>query len=354
MSAARTERLLNLVTLLLNTRRPLSLRELRDLDAFRAYCTEDPVSGERTFERDKATLVELGVPLRWIAPEEDGDEKEGTGGYVIDRASYYLADPGLTPSELALLSIAGAAAVAIEGFPGRAAVVRALAKIGFDIDPASPAPTFAHAPVERGVDAAKVGKILRVLQDALAARHHVILSYQNAWGGGREVTERLVRPYGLFHRSRAWYLVAFCCLRQAVRTFHLARIGSASVGPRQRGPSYDIPAGFSLQEHARRRSWEFPREEPVEVTVRLAARLVPAIAEIFGARARVEPLAEGGVLVHVVATHPDALIDSMLPYGDGVEILTPEALRRRIAAIYEALASRYQAGLGACPGGGER
>ena len=37
MSTVRTERLLNLLTLLLNTRRPLSFRAIRELDEFDAY-----------------------------------------------------------------------------------------------------------------------------------------------------------------------------------------------------------------------------------------------------------------------------------------------------------------------------
>src|SRR5689334_25329322 len=112
MSAARTERLLNLLTLLLNSRRPISLREIRELDEFGAYRTDDPKSGERAFERDKAALLELGVPLRWLAPEQEEDD-EGTGGYVIDRENYDLPDLELTPGELALLSIAGAAAATL-------------------------------------------------------------------------------------------------------------------------------------------------------------------------------------------------------------------------------------------------
>ena len=78
MSAARTERLLNLLTLLLNSRRPISLRELREMEEFRAYCSVDPKTGERAFERDKASLVELGVPLRWIPPEH-ADDEDGAG-----------------------------------------------------------------------------------------------------------------------------------------------------------------------------------------------------------------------------------------------------------------------------------
>ncbi|RYF04042.1 MAG: WYL domain-containing protein, partial [Deltaproteobacteria bacterium] len=89
MSAARTERLLNLLTLLLNSRRPVALREIRQLDEFAAYWTQDPKSGERAFERDKAALLELGVPLRWVAADTDEDE-EGGGGYVIDKDRYFL------------------------------------------------------------------------------------------------------------------------------------------------------------------------------------------------------------------------------------------------------------------------
>ena len=110
MSAARTERLLNLLTLLLNTRRPISLREIREMDEFGAYRSADPKSGERAFERDKAALVELGVPLHWVAPEREDevDGGEGMGGYLIDRERYYLPELDLDPTDVALLSsIAG-------------------------------------------------------------------------------------------------------------------------------------------------------------------------------------------------------------------------------------------------------
>ena len=147
MSAARTERLLNLLTLLLNSRRAISLREIRELDEFGAYDTEDPKSGERAFERDKAALLELGVPLRWVAAPQQDDEDDGAGGYVIDQERYFLPELQLTPGDLALLSIAGAAAASLEGFPDKAAVVRALAKLGFDVEEAGRAPTLAHAPL---------------------------------------------------------------------------------------------------------------------------------------------------------------------------------------------------------------
>jgi proteasome accessory factor B len=337
MSAARTERLLNLLTLLINARRPISLRELRTHAEFSAYRTSDPKSGERAFERDKAALVELGVPLRWVPPEEEGDE-EGVGGYVIDRRRYFLPPLDLDPGELALLSIAGAAAAAIEGFPGRATVVRALAKLGFDVDEAGASASLAHAPILAGPDTARVGEHLQLLHDAVARRRTVHLRYRARSG---DATERSVDPYGLYYRQGAWYLVGWCHLRKAERTFHLARTEKVKfAAAERRAPDFDVPESFELSTYVNRRPWELPGDPPARVVVRVAERLVPAIPEIFGRRVRSQQ-DEHGARVFLTVSNRAALIATVLPYGAAAEVLEPADLRREIGAIYEQLAARY-------------
>jgi proteasome accessory factor B len=337
MSAARTERLLNLLTLLLNARRPISLREIREHEEFAAYRTTDPKSGERAFERDKAALVELGVPLRWIPPERDDDE-DGIGGYVVDRDRYYLPELHLAPTELALLSIAGAAAAAIEGFPGRAAVIRALAKLGFDIDESQATPTLAHAPIKEGSDPARVGGFLQVLHDAVGRRRTVRITYRSARD---ELTERDVDPYGLYYRQGNWYLVGHCHLRGGERTFHLGRIETAQLSRSERHDAeFEVPDSFDISEHARKRPWEYPHDEPVEVVIRLAERLLPAIPEIFGPRAVFEETAAGPT-VRLRVTHRAALMAAVMPYGAAAQVLEPADLRRQIGGIYQELAARH-------------
>ncbi len=336
MSAARTERLLNLLTLLLNSRRPISLREIRELPEFDAYCTEDPKSGERAFERDKAALVELGIPLRWIAPERDDDEDGG--GYVIDRERYYLPELELSPSELALLSIAGAAAATIEGFWGRGAVIRALAKLGFDVDDyeARTAPALAHAPLAPGVDAVRLAAHLSALHDAVARQARVHLSYADIEG---KASERDVDPYGLYYRQGAWYLVGFCHLRHAERTFHLGRVSEMrQVG---RGIDFEVPASFDLSLHVQRRPWEYPGGKEEQVRILLAERLVPAVAEIFGPNATVEQTDEGAV-VQLTVSQPAALTAAVLPYGSAALVLSPPKLRAAVGRVHAELAARYQ------------
>jgi predicted DNA-binding transcriptional regulator YafY len=338
MSAARTERLLNLLALLLNARRPMSLREIRDMEEFAAYRTDDPKSGERAFERDKSELVELGVPLRWVPPEQDEEnETEGLGGYVIDRDKYYLTELELGPAEVALLSIAGAAAAAVPHFPRHAELVRALAKIGFDVEEAQPrAPALAHAPIQ-AANPERVGEQLRLLHEAIARRRPVKLAYRGTDGGK---TVREVDPWGLYYRQGIWYLVGWCHLRKGERTFHLGRIDKVELAPKG---TFEVPADFDLSAHVRRRPWEFPKEPPQEVVIRLADKLVPAIPELFGGRAQVEKR-DGGTVVRLVVTHRQALIAAVLPFGAAAEVLAPADLRQQIGAIYEALAARYGAG----------
>ena len=61
-SVRKTERLLDLLATLLGAARPLTYAEIRE--QFDDYRTRNPASGIRTFERDKAELLLLGVPLR--------------------------------------------------------------------------------------------------------------------------------------------------------------------------------------------------------------------------------------------------------------------------------------------------
>jgi predicted DNA-binding transcriptional regulator YafY len=337
MSAARTERLLNLLTLLLNAPQPVSLREIREHEEFEAYKTSDPKSGERAFERDKSALLELGVPLRWVAPERE-DEEDGAGGYVIDREKYYLPELELQPTELALLSIAGAAAAGVAGFPNRGAVIRALAKLGFDADEGHIPSTLAHTPVQEGVDPEKIGAFLATLHEAIAVQRvlHVV------YGGGRggEKTERDVDPYGLYYKQGAWYLVGHCHLRNAERTFHLARILDVKAVRPSAQHEFEAPASFDLANHARRRAWEFPQEEPFAVTVRLDERLVPAVHEIFGPGVKTEATG-AGLLVRLQATHRQALVNTLLPYGAAAEVLEPAGLRDMMANTYARLAAMY-------------
>jgi predicted DNA-binding transcriptional regulator YafY len=169
----------------------------------------------RTIERDLSALQQSGLPI-WA-------DAGRLGGYTID-ASATLAPLALTTAE-ALAVIVALGAQARGPFRGDAATAlrkivavmpeqdarraRVLAARYHFLEDASPAPS---GPPEL-FDAVKEGRVLR-------------LTYRSADGA---VTERDVEPLGYISRDGAWYLVAWCRLRDGVRAFRADRAITASL-----------------------------------------------------------------------------------------------------------------------------
>ena len=95
------ERLTNLVALLLETRRPLTLEEITH-ELRGQYPARDPAR-RTAFERDKRQLRDEGVPLEQTVLSGD---RAGATGYWIDRSRYALPDLGLTDDETRALQLA--------------------------------------------------------------------------------------------------------------------------------------------------------------------------------------------------------------------------------------------------------
>jgi predicted DNA-binding transcriptional regulator YafY len=67
------------------------------------------------------------------------------------------------------------------------------------------------------------------IEAAVEARRRLVMAYRDAEG---EVTERAVRPLGLWFWGRVWTLVAWCELRQDFRMFRVDRIGAMTPAER--------------------------------------------------------------------------------------------------------------------------
>ena len=105
MSRTRTERLVNLVICLLSTRRFLTAAQIAATVPGYEHDPDDPRDHEafqRKFERDKAELRELGVPLETGTASVFDTEP----GYRIARREYALPDIPLEPDEAAAVGIA--------------------------------------------------------------------------------------------------------------------------------------------------------------------------------------------------------------------------------------------------------
>ncbi len=314
----RTERLLDLVALLLDARAPLTWSAVHD--SFPDDYGGSPEAAERKFERDKAELLELGIPIAF-SPATDEHE----AGYVIDRAQYYLPEPGLTPEELAVLYAAGSASLASGAFPGRQDLAHALRKIGFFAEGPLPVPKVR---LELGAlaDARDLPARLELLWAAINGRKAVELEYFSPHS--RALTQRKVAPYGLALRRGLWSLVGYCHLRRSIRTFHVHRIRQLSVNAKSpKTADFEIPAGFALHDYVAHWPWQHRFHEPIEVELELTGALAALAGQLFpGERVT-------GQLVTVTATDLDGLLKYVMSLGPEAKVRGPETVKSKLKAM---------------------
>lgn len=361
-SDSRTKRLLDLVVVLLDAKQPIPFSELRE--QFQEYRTVKPEAGLRAFERDKATLLELGVPIRWLGPEE-GNDLPPEGGYQIDRQRYRLPEVTLSADEVAALVVTAAAARHQPEFPYRHAAELAVRKLMFDLAGLGgqgrgrggmPRDVLVHMPST--YRSRSLTEHLGALEEAVRHRKRVTLQYDHhrppqemtmgsapsaastprprraaavaesdgvpqpmaaqsseKWeagapseAGGPQHSTREVDPYGLVYRHGAWLLVGHCHVARAVRRFRVDRILDLKVAPRPRTPDFEVPREFSLQEHGSFSPWRFQREPGVAVRLWVSGATPWVAEEDFGPCARA-PFAGGALEEGGEALPPGILVD---------------------------------------------
>ena len=328
----KAERLLDLVALLLDAREPVSFAELREL--FADEYGGSRVAAERKLERDKAELLELGVPIEYVAPEQL-DERD-LGGYRIDRKAFFLPDPGLLPEESAALYAAGAAALETRDFPFAQDLRHALRKISVAGDTHAVGNEAARRLlVVRPGDPLRAEK-LRLLGDAVARRKRVHIHYETPPGlDGKpgQRTERDVEPWGIAFRGRAWRLVGRDP-QKGQRVFLVERIARIEVNAlKPNTPDFDPPPEFDAGDAAARSSkpWLWEHHAPEPVVLRFA-KGSEAIGE------RLFEATDGKLTV----TNLEGLVPQILSLGDRVVVESPRAGRDLVRAALQRIGEKLQ------------
>jgi len=338
----RSKRLLDLVMILLRARTPVTYREIRE--QFPAYQTLNVEAGLRAFERDKADLLELGVPIRYITPDEDDSLEDG--GYVIDMKRFKMPEVRLTPDEISALVLAASVAHAMPGGAYPKIVDLALKKLAFDLPELPDTPTefprpasvLVHFPERRIGVRPELAEIYATIEAATRHRKRVTLTYQAAATG--MVSKRDLDPYALVYREGAWLAVGWCHLRQEVRTFRVDRIHEAVMAPKPKSPDFERPTDFDVKAYAQRSPWTFTSDPPEEVQLALA----PAAAEIgnedFGLTA-VKRIEGDRILITFDCGNHEFAATRVLAAKGAIRLLRGDQLRARIHDELDAIEAHY-------------
>jgi len=320
---AKSERLMNLALCLMNTRRPLSKRELRDsIEAYQEAAesgTED--SFNRMFERDKDDLRELGLVI-----DVEENPLDGESGYLARRDRNRLPEISLDAEEAAALSLAagvwrqarlaGAASGALHKLRAAGVLAEGAAQAPTALEPRIPAREAAFEP------------LLAAARD----RRPVVFGYRKS--GAFAAEPRAVEPWALECWHGHWYLAGWDRDRKDVRVFRLSRI-TDRVKIRSGAFTADIPDHVDVRQHV----------------ARFAGEGATATARIRLRRGAAFPLRTRALSVDAVDPDWDEL---EVPYGHGLAadlsefgaavcVVAPAELRADVIARLRAVAG-YAAG----------
>ncbi|MFT3855184.1 MAG: WYL domain-containing protein [Ilumatobacteraceae bacterium] len=176
--------------------------------------------------------------------------------------------------------------------------------------------------------------LLDDVQRAVVTGRQVRLGYV---ARDRSETTRLVHPLGIAAKGPVWYLVGDT--EAGLRTFRVDRMVSVELldSPAVR------PAGFELQA-----AWRMISDRVDELRAPVVAETLvdPAwvgpVRWTFATRASVGPPApDGRIAVEVRGRSIERLASELAGWGSGVEVLTPEPLRARLATLAAELAGLY-------------
>ncbi|OAE03573.1 WYL domain-containing protein [Arthrobacter sp. OY3WO11] len=319
---SRTERLLNLLIALLNTRYGLRRRELRE-KVYHDSSGNDVAFG-RMFERDKNDLRQFGFEVETLTDMGWSEDDPATTRYRIGKESNRLPDVQLGPDEWTVLLLASQLWERAALGTAAQSALRKLQASGRLADVALP------AGVQPRIKPA--GQAFDDLVSALHARHPVTFTYLAGSTGNEEL--RTVEPWGLGSRFGQWYLVGHDRAREAPRHFRLSRITSAVTTLDRE--LYTPPADFNVRRELDRLP-ELPlRSAVVDVREGKLLALRRRSSAEGGSAGRPEA---GYERLSVQYRDPEALAEEVASYGpDALAVAPPElvaAVLRRLCAAAE-------------------
>jgi proteasome accessory factor B len=319
-TAPKTERLLNLLIMLLVQRHYVSKDSIRSI----LYDGTSDDAFEKMFERDKEELRSLGVPIEVGQMDAYFDDEPG---YRIRADEFALPEISLESDEAAVVAVATKVWEHARLAEATTDAVSKLTAAGVDLDLGALDIALPRLSADE--------PSFDVFWEATLTRRPVTFDYQRP-GTDHAVTRHL-QPWGVVRYSGRWYAVGFDTDRAEERVFRLSRVvgrATATGGP----GAFDIPAGTEVREMARRLAPAAPTEEAT-VLARPGAG-----AALRRAATSVEGEVDGpdGTNAWDRLTLPEgARDDELIALGPDVYVESPASLRDALVARLRAAAEAF-------------
>ncbi|WP_243057632.1 YafY family protein [Nocardioides sp. SR21] len=311
MAVQKSERLLNLLIMLLVQRHFVSKERIRAI----LYPGSSTEAFEKMFERDKEELRSLGVPIEVGNMDAYFDDEPG---YRIRPDEFALPDISLTADEAAVIGLATRVWEHARLAEATTEAVRKLTALGVPLDVSA----LDIAQPRLSADEPSFD----VFWEATQERTPVEFDYRRS--GATTTTKRHLQPWGVVRYSGRWYVVGLDTDRGEERVFRLSRVQGEARKVGQPG-SYDVPPGTDVRATTLRLAPEPPTGRAV-VLVRVGAGLaLRRDAESVETGVPGPDDRTGWDRVVINRGGPGAA-DELLGYGPDVYVEEPETLRQHV------------------------
>jgi proteasome accessory factor B len=311
MTVRKTERLLNLLIMLLVQRHYVSKDRIRAI----LYPGSSNDAFEKMFERDKEELRSLGVPIEVGNIDAFFDDEPG---YRIRPDEFALPEISLEADEAAVIGLAAKVWEHARLAEATTEAVRKLTALGVPLD------VSALDIAEPRLTADEPS--FDVFWEATQERQPVEFDYRRS--GQAATTTRHLQPWGVVRYSGRWYAVGYDTDRGDERVFRLSRVQGEARKVGEPG-SYDVPAGTDVRATTRRLAPAPSVEQAVVLVRRGAGHALRRNAESIAPDV---PGPDGRTAWDrvVVARGGEGMADELLGYGADVYVEEPETLREVI------------------------
>lgn len=172
--------------------------------------------------------------------------------------------------------------------------------------------------------------IFEKIKNAIFEHYYMKIIYS---GSKEALVERKIKPIKLCFKDQAWYLYAYCCLREDYRFFKLKRISQITVLDIQFEPEM---VGKVLTEDSNKYSVNTRNMQvTLEISQEMAFRAYEELQNIVVTDS-------GNLLSSMEVTDMDWFISYVLSYGSHMRILEPLEIKEKVMEEIEKMKNLYR------------
>ena len=171
---------------------------------------------------------------------------------------------------------------------------------------------------------------LKTIHNSIVEGVLINFTYSNNKG---EVVNRTIEPMTLLFKGYAWYLFAFCRLKNDFRLFRLSRMKDVIV-TNERFKRKNV----TYQEHS---SSTTDKSKWVEMTLKFSPAVKIKVEEYFY-EDDMQILEDGSMLVQVKFPEDDWIYSFLLSFCENVEVVEPSYIREQLKEKAEKILSLYK------------